>query len=76
MPRKLTRPEIRTLASEAYAYGLDAGPDTYNRGYAAGVEDLALMLTTDDPAISERLITIVKAAGFRDALGPTSRIGA
>lgn len=68
MTAKLTKPEIRTVASEAYAFGLDADLNSYDRGYASGVEDLALLLTTSDPAISERLVTILKAAQLSSAV--------
>lgn len=76
MPARPGKVALRKIADEAYAYGLDAGPNTYDRGYASGVEDMALLLSREDPAISERLIAIVKAAGLRDILGPTSRLGA
>ena len=58
MPAKLGNPEIRTIASEAYAYALDARTE-YDRGYGAGVEDPARLLSQHDPAISDRLTMIL-----------------
>lgn len=71
--RNLGKPELRNIASEAYAYGLNSGPNTYDRGYASGVEDLARLLSQRDPAISERLATILRGADMVYALPPSTR---
>jgi len=67
-PRRLRRPDIRRLTGVAYEWGAERDPDSYDRGYASGVEDLALLLTSADPAISERLVEILRAAGLQSAI--------
>lgn len=55
---------LHHVAEEAYGYAC-AAPDEYSRGYAAGVEDLARYLTESDPAISDRLVAILRSAESR-----------
>jgi hypothetical protein len=68
MGESITRAQLRKLAGEAYAFGCAQGPDGYDRGYASGVEDLARLLSDRDPAISERLVEIMRASGLRGKL--------
>jgi hypothetical protein len=69
MPATIRKTDLHALADEAYAYGCAAAPNSYHRGYAMAVEDLARLLCQRDPgSISEALVEIVKAAGIGDAL--------
>lgn len=60
---------LHHVAEEAYAYGVGTAWDSYDRGYAMGVEDLARYLSEADPAISDRLVTILRAAEGKRAAG-------
>lgn len=68
--RTTLRMNIRKIANEAYAYGCQHYSE-YDRGYASGVEDLARLLVEHDPAISDRLVAILRAAEL-DRVIPTS----
>lgn len=78
MPATIRKADLPAIADEAYAYGCATAPNSYQRGYAMGVEDLARLLCQRGPTgdIPEVLVRIVKGAGLGNTLPDLYRWGA